>query len=370
MNISSDPVTSRGVSSESVFDRDRRIRNSKLTMAQTFYLVTLNQYIGNNEDAWPSQETIANAMNACDRAVRKWQTQLEEIGVLQVDVWKGRSLTNRYRLNLDALPLKPERSSSFSDLINKEPRSAFTDSEQTNTEPGSGVMRNQVPVNTEPSSYRKKKKDQLKKHSLEDVLKIWNEAFDSNSIPTDKRRAMLRSRLKEPFFVANWQTAIDRARSSPFCCGHNDRGWVANIDWFLKPDTVVKLMEGNHDGEITTTASKAELREQQNADAIATVLRLNEGIDDHSRHCLVNGNEIDTQAYIDPPAATAKPKAIGQRTLATAKMELRESIECLRKREIRESANPDPPKEGSSLSPEARAMLLKAMESASRQESR
>lgn len=107
---------------------------------------------------------------------------------------------------------------------------------------------------------------------LSTVLRVWNEAFDTNSIPTDKRRAALRARLKEPFFVANWQTAIDRARSSPFCCGHNDRKWVANIDWFLKPDTVVKLMEGNHDGIEATTYSAAETREQQNADAIATAL--------------------------------------------------------------------------------------------------
>ena len=107
--------------------------------------------------------------------------------------------------------------------------------------------------------------------SLSDLLKIWNEAFETASVPTDKRRAALRSRLREPFFVENWRTAIDKARNSPWCCGHNKTGWVANIDWFLRPDTVVRLMEGNHDG-FESDISEAQHREDQNAAAIATAL--------------------------------------------------------------------------------------------------
>jgi hypothetical protein len=107
--------------------------------------------------------------------------------------------------------------------------------------------------------------------ALPDLLKIWNEAFETASVPTDKRRAALRSRLREPYFVENWRAAIDKARSSPWCCGHNKTGWVANIDWFLRPDTVVRLMEGNHDG-FEQDISEAQHREDQNAAAIAKAL--------------------------------------------------------------------------------------------------
>lgn len=100
---------------DTVFDRDRRIRSARLTMAQTFYLVTLNQFVGKNPDAWPSQTTLAAAMNATRRGVQKWQTELEQLGVIQVDVGRGRNSTNRYRIDLSALPL------------NEEPRSALND---------------------------------------------------------------------------------------------------------------------------------------------------------------------------------------------------------------------------------------------------
>ena len=41
--------------------------------------------------------------------------------------------------------------------------------------------------------------------------------------------------------------ALDRVRSSSFCRGQNDRGWRADLDWFLRPDTVTKLLEGKYE---------------------------------------------------------------------------------------------------------------------------
>jgi hypothetical protein len=138
---------------ETVWQREKRIRNAALTMGQTFYLVTLNQFVGRNATAWPSQTTIANAMNATPRAVRNWQTELETIGVLQVDVGKGRSSTNRYTLNLEAMPQKEESGSAFS------PES------EINEELSSALMRNHVPINAEPRSYRKNKKEHKKEQA-------------------------------------------------------------------------------------------------------------------------------------------------------------------------------------------------------------
>jgi len=110
------------------------------------------------------------------------------------------------------------------------------------------------------------------KVKLTSVLREWNEAFETNCIPTNARQAALLTRSRDSFFVANWKEAIERCRASPFCCGQNSTGWVANIDWFLKADTVVRLMEGNHDGFEETSHSAAVNREQENAAAIATVL--------------------------------------------------------------------------------------------------
>ena len=144
---------------ETVFDRDKRIRNAQLTMGQTFYLTTLNQFVGKNADAWPSQAAIAWAMNATPRAVRNWQTELEAMTVIQVDIGAGRYTTNRYRLNLDALALKEEPRSAF----NREPRSALNDNSEiqcgtqflSNRELSSASIGNSVPTERTGKEHKK-----------------------------------------------------------------------------------------------------------------------------------------------------------------------------------------------------------------------
>lgn len=129
-----------------VFERDRRIRDAALSMGQTFYLVTLNQFIGNNADAWPSQTTLAERMNASPRAVRNWQTELEALGILSVESGKGCKGPNRYTLRLDALPAKSAQ--------NTEPHAALdagNSSEcgtlcRNNAAPRAAGIRNQVPT--------------------------------------------------------------------------------------------------------------------------------------------------------------------------------------------------------------------------------
>ena len=38
-----------------------------------------------------------------------------------------------------------------------------------------------------------------------------------------------------------------RIRSSDFCCGQSDRGWIATFDWAMKPSSWLKISEGTFD---------------------------------------------------------------------------------------------------------------------------
>ena len=156
------------MTAESVFTRDRLIRAAQLSMAQTFYLTTMNQFVGNNPDAWPSQTTIANAMNAAPRSVRKWQAELEAIGVIQVQVGKGRSSTNRYRLNLNSLPL-----------------------------------------NEEPHAYRKNNKDPKKNQGVIFPAELQSDAFRDSWESWSKHRREIRKKLT-PSTVAKQLTKLSR----------------------------------------------------------------------------------------------------------------------------------------------------------------
>lgn len=172
---------------ETVFDRDKRIRNAVLTMPQTFYLCTLNQFVGNNADAWPRQETIASAMNASTRGVQKWQAELEAAGIIQVEVGKGRSLTNHYRLNLDALQPKQDE--------NDEPRSPFR-------EPTGEQMTKTVRPNDEHSA--REMTNTVRTERTVERTKKQHSGNSPNSPASSGRKSKAKSDAKLIAFCVEW----------------------------------------------------------------------------------------------------------------------------------------------------------------------
>lgn len=58
------------------------------------------------------------------------------------------------------------------------------------------------------------------------------------------------NRLKEISDLTYWEGVIKKIAASPFCNGQNDRMWIATIDFLIRPDTHVKVMEGKYDEKI------------------------------------------------------------------------------------------------------------------------
>lgn len=89
---------------------------------------------------------------------------------------------------------------------------------------------------------------------VESILREWNleaaktdRRMEAARAITEKRKTAVNARLAEKEFAENWQAAIAKVGQSRFCNGVNERRWVASIDWFLKPETVVRIIEGRYD---------------------------------------------------------------------------------------------------------------------------
>lgn len=68
------------------------------------------------------------------------------------------------------------------------------------------------------------------------------------------RQAAAKARLAEAGGIEGWRHAMGKARASPFLRGETGRSaghenWRPDIDFFLKPKTFTKLMEGGYDGQ-------------------------------------------------------------------------------------------------------------------------
>jgi hypothetical protein len=75
---------------------------------------------------------------------------------------------------------------------------------------------------------------------------------------SEPRKQKIATRLKNRFFAEHWRTALLKVGASPFCKGQSERGWKADLDWFLKPDSCARIMEGKYDSRDAQPVSGAE----------------------------------------------------------------------------------------------------------------
>jgi len=112
-----------------------------------------------------------------------------------------------------------------------------------------------IPNSKFPSSAPKRgaasEGDDAAPPAMSEVVEAWNEAkvFRRVVVLSAGRRRKLAARLRDPFWRDHWRDALARLIESPFCRGENDRGWVADFEFFIKPDTVAKALEGVYDAK-------------------------------------------------------------------------------------------------------------------------
>lgn len=85
--------------------------------------------------------------------------------------------------------------------------------------------------------------------TFDDLATRWN-AIDGVARclkATDSRRRAYRARMTEDDWADSVTAALAKVAASGFCRGENDRGWRADIDFLLKPDTLTKILEGKYD---------------------------------------------------------------------------------------------------------------------------
>lgn len=80
-----------------------------------------------------------------------------------------------------------------------------------------------------------------------EVVSVWNQVRGQNCRLTPSRQRALATRLKDSWWRDNWRVALDRCQASRFCNGDGDKHWIADLDWFLRPDSVARLIEGKYD---------------------------------------------------------------------------------------------------------------------------
>lgn len=77
-------------------------------------------------------------------------------------------------------------------------------------------------------------------------------SFPSVRSLSDARKKAIKARLKT-YTLDDFKEAFNKAESSDFLKGSNNRNWSANFDWLIKDANMAKVLDGNYDNRKAQT---------------------------------------------------------------------------------------------------------------------
>ena len=95
-------------------------------------------------------------------------------------------------------------------------------------------------------------KDQEKERvNYQEIVDMYNEtcvSFPALRSLSDARKKAIKARLKT-YSIEDFKTLFEKAESSHFLKGGNDRNWTASFDWLIKDSNMAKVLDGNYDNK-------------------------------------------------------------------------------------------------------------------------
>ena len=121
------------------------------------------------------------------------------------------------------------------------------------------------------TDYNTSKKDDIKRNIKNN--NISKDIYVSNDIDTTKERwnslniskvvsikgnrlKLLNARIKE-YGLGSVYAAIENVKQSDFLKGQNNRNWIINFDWFIRPNNFIKVLESNYTNRIVKGQQEA-----------------------------------------------------------------------------------------------------------------
>ena len=202
----------------------------KLVEATGLCTIEQRQVAGTKELA-PSQYTVSTLLGENSATLGAIKLRLGERSKSSVSP----RITNNSSKNELRTSQEPERVHRLADTQPDSQNSSGSPHQVQSSKPKTGVSQRQSQRETGAVA--------------EAVAAAWNETPGLPRIRnlSDKRKRALAARTKDVFFVENFREAIAKIAKSSFCLGENNRNWRANLDWFLNPDTVTRIIEGQYD---------------------------------------------------------------------------------------------------------------------------
>jgi hypothetical protein len=112
--------------------------------------------------------------------------------------------------------------------------------------------------NTQKSNTDNSSKKEIQKNKNTNYQSIVDEfnkiciSFPKVQIINQTRKKSIQSRLNSGYTIEKFTTLFEKAQTSGFLKGENDRNWTATFDWLINETNMTKVLEGNYDNKANT----------------------------------------------------------------------------------------------------------------------
>ena len=99
-------------------------------------------------------------------------------------------------------------------------------------------------------------KDIYVSNNIDTIKERWNSLNISRIVSIKGNRLkLLNARIKE-YGLGSVFAAIENIKKSDFLKGQNNKNWIINFDWFIRPNNFIKVLEGNYTNRIAKGQQK------------------------------------------------------------------------------------------------------------------
>lgn len=129
----------------------------------------------------------------------------------------------------------------------------------------------QVTLTNNKQGVIKKENNKINNKDIVEIQVFVNLYHDiCNKLPrvkaiTDKRSKAITKIIKK-YSLEDIKTVFTNAQTSDFLTGKNDRGWKADIDFILREDKFISILEGKYNGKKQSVSAEGRLKLNRSVD--------------------------------------------------------------------------------------------------------
>lgn len=196
-----------------------------------------------------SSEKIEDRIGLSEYQQRKALQSLKNAGIISIEL-KGLPATKHFIINenrlFEILQTSPKEIKGldvkkFNSSNNINSNKEYNRKSLIGKNPIKDISKNQVP-------------------EIETFVKLYNELCPNlpKCIKHTESRDKAISKIVKKYSLEDIRTVFTKANDSEFLAGKNDRGWTASIDFILRDDKFVSILEGKYDGKQRSNVSSEE----------------------------------------------------------------------------------------------------------------